>query len=117
MFFQITCSKFGTAFALLRRYQDIVVFNHMGIDQSNGTLAPIGGNHGFGSTIYWGGKQGFSAENATRIPSFGPHLRIAVDVGNIGQREPVEVYTSDYIPNSAKTGTCKLTINGHFNQK
>jgi len=98
-------------------YQDIVVFNHMGIDQSNGTLAPIGGNHGFGSTMYWGGKQGFSVENATRIPSFGPHLRIAVDAGNIGQREPFEVYTSDYISNSAKSETCKLTISGRFNQK
>jgi hypothetical protein len=74
--------------------------------------------HGVGSVIYWGNKEGtFSLSNTSQVPSFGPHSRIAADAGSLGRRNGYELYTSDNITNTTKSGKLKLTIDGAFNAK
>lgn len=74
-------------------YPDIVVFNHSESTEYVGPQA-MGGKHGTGSFIYWGGAEGFSITRRSWFPSFGPHARINADPGNISTRSSIETFTS-----------------------
>jgi len=98
-------------------FQDILVYNHTGGEVYNGTLNPTGGVHGVGSNLFWGSKEGYSLQNTSYIPSFGPHSRIIADPGSVARRNPYEIYTSDYILNNFGKNKFNLSVNGRFNKK
>lgn len=98
-------------------YQDIIVYNHTGADVYNGSLTPTGGMHGVGSVIYWGSDKGYTLNNSTHMPSFGPHSRISADPGSISRRDPYETYTSANLTNHSGAENFKLSISGRFNEK
>jgi hypothetical protein len=50
--------------------------------------------HHADSLIYWNGPGGLGAIPPTRLPSVGPHVLMAADVGSISNRELAEYYTS-----------------------
>jgi hypothetical protein len=98
-------------------YQDILVYNHTGADVYNGSLTPTGGMHGIGSVIYWGSKDGYSINNVSHMPSFGPHSRISADPGSWARRNSYEVYTSQEITNNSSYTNFRFIVEGRFNQK
>ena len=53
------------------------------------------GDHHSTSLIYWGGPDGLSQDNATKLPTLGPHGMCNVDPGNIMDRGDEEYYYSE----------------------
>ncbi len=54
-----------------------------------------GTNHRTESSLYWGGKEGFSSDRRARIPSVGVHFMSVVDIGNIRDRKDEFDYISE----------------------
>lgn len=90
-------------------FNDIVVFNHSESTKRAGD-AFMGGVHGTGSFVYWGGSEGFATSRRSWIPSFGPHARINADTGNILNRSSQETYVSAKKTTNGFTGAAKLFI-------
>ncbi len=93
---------------------DIVVFNHVESNQYAG-LKPIGGIHGTGSFIYWGSEEGWNVEMRDRIPSIGPHSRLAAEPGDVMRRRHYEEYISAPIPIGSVRGRYEIKVEGDFN--
>ena len=64
-------------------YREIIIHNHL-----------RDGNHSIHSAIYWNGSEGFSRQQRTMLPTFGPHFSQALDPGNLYTRELEEEYVS-----------------------
>jgi hypothetical protein len=73
-------------------YPDIFFFCH----RADGSYDEIGkfGDHHTNSLLYWGGADGFQANNRLEIPSIGVHYDVGVDLGHIENRSFVHQYTS-----------------------
>jgi hypothetical protein len=52
------------------------------------------GDHHAQSPIFWNGPNGFFTRPTTWLPTIGPHMMSAVDVGNLYTRGPTESYQS-----------------------
>ena len=55
----------------------------------------IEGDHLGDSQIWWNGPDGFDARRVTRLPTRGPHGMVTPGPGNILDRGPEELYTSE----------------------
>ena len=64
-------------------WMDIVAFNHI-----------RDGDHGTGSSIYWGSRTGYSSSRRHWFQTFGPHFSTRRDIGNIYDRSLEERYVS-----------------------
>jgi hypothetical protein len=82
-------------------YQDIFFFCH----RKDGSDTEIGafGDHHTNSLIYWGGQDGFNAENRLEIPSIGVHYDVGVDIGHIRDRGFVFEYISSPFQTNGKS--------------
>ncbi len=64
-------------------YREIIVHNHI-----------KDGDHSHGSSIYWGGEEGYSVNRRDHLPSMGPHFGLGITPGNIYDRSPGHQYQS-----------------------
>jgi hypothetical protein len=81
-------------------YKDIFFFCH----RKDGSDTEIGafGDHHTNSLIYWGGRDGFNAENRFEIPSIGVHYDVGVDIGHIKDRGFIFEYVSSPFQTNGK---------------
>jgi hypothetical protein len=94
-------------------FNDIVAVNHTGPHSYVGTRLKSA-QHGVGSFVYWGAKEGFDESRRTWIASYGPHATMNADVGDILRRRPFETYTSPWIETKIATGSYELAVTGTF---
>lgn len=78
-------------------FPDIIVHNHI-----------KDGDHTVGSVIYWGGRQVYSSDRQTRLPTVGPHYSIGISPGNIYDRSVSSKYLSPIVEMPA--GKRRLTL-------
>ncbi len=90
-------------------YPDIIVFNHSESTEYVGPTA-MGGKHGTGSFVYWGGEGGFSTTRRSWFPSFGPHARINADPGSLLHRSSAETFTSVAKDLAGYSGRAELVV-------
>ena len=81
-------------------YQDVFFFCH----RKDGSDTKIGdfGDHHTNSMIYWGGPDGFNAEDRLEIPSVGVHYDVGVDIGHIRDRGFIFEYISSPFQTNGK---------------
>ena len=79
-------------------YREIIIHNHL-----------RDGNHSIYSAIYWNGPDGFSKEQRTMLPTFGPHFSQSVDAGNLYTRKLEEEYVSAGVEVPAGKKLAKVT--------
>ena len=83
-------------------YREIVIHNHL-----------RDANHSIHSAIYWNGPDGFSRQQRTMLPTFGPHFSQAVDPGNLYTRELEEEYVSPAVEIPSEKTPAELRWRSH----